>query len=145
MNNSSWADYNRTIVEATMHNFTMEYLELVNNHRKGLGLAPFIHDEALAIIAQVHSQNMASGAVDFGHSGFDSRCFEVGFVFGKETICAENVAMGQRTPYAVYAAWMNSEGDRANIEKNQSTHTGLGYKLADNGSLYWTQIFIDLE
>ena len=145
MNNGNWADYNRTIAEASMHTFTTEYMELVNNHRKEIGLAPLIYDEALAMIAQVHSQDMASGAVDFGHSGFELRCLEVGSVFGGETICSENLAEGQRTPYAVYAAWMNSEGDRANIEKSQSTHTGLSYKLADTGSLYWTQIFIDLE
>ncbi len=129
MNNSSWADYNRTIAQASMQNFTTEYLELVNNHRKGLGLTPFIHDEALASIAHVHSEDMACGAVSFGHTGFDLRCFETGFVFGKETMCLENVAVGQRTPYAVYAAWMNSEADRINIENIQSTHTGHRYLL----------------
>ena len=52
----------------------------------------------------------------------------------------ENIAMGYSTPEAVVAAWMNSEGHRANILSANYTTLGVGY-VEDGG--YWTQWFID--
>ena len=51
----------------------------------------------------------------------------------------ENIAMGYSTPEAVVAAWMNSEGHRANILSANYTTLGVGY-VEDGG--YWTQWFI---
>lgn len=130
-------------VEA-LNNFTTQFMELVNNHRVDLGIMPLIHDESLGLIAQHHSEDMVSGIVPFGHTGFSERCAEARTILGGGNLCAENVAMGQNTPLAVFTAWMNSPGHRANIEQPRATHTGFGYQKSQTGSYYWTQIFIEL-
>ncbi|SER15644.1 Cysteine-rich secretory protein family protein [Gracilibacillus ureilyticus] len=52
---------------------------------------------------------------------------------------AENIAKGQRTPYQVVQAWMNSSGHRQNILNGNYTHIGVGY---DPDGYYWTQMFM---
>lgn len=124
---------------------TEEFMELVNNHRVSIGLLPLIHDESMGNIAEGHSADMASGSVAFGHDGFSSRCSEARSALGGGNLCAENVAMGQKTVQAAFTAWMNSSGHRANIEQARATHTGFGYKKSSSGTYYWTQIFLELN
>ncbi|WP_052733119.1 CAP domain-containing protein [Hymenobacter terrenus] len=50
-----------------------QILDLVNQHRASLGLPAFAANSVIASEAQGHTQNMASGAVAFGHTGFNSR------------------------------------------------------------------------
>lgn len=124
---------------------TMEqqFLTLMNNHRRDLGLNSLVHHAALATIALEHSTNMASGSVAFGHTGFSTRCSDGRAALGGANLCAENVASGQSTAQKVFDAWMNSPGHRANIEQARATHTGLGYKKSSAGTYYWTQIFLE--
>lgn len=143
--NSTWEEYNEALDNSTQSTLTTEFMALVNNHRKSLGLNPVIHNEALGIIAKTHSTDMAEGTVAFGHTGFSARCTEGKTVLGGGNLCAENVAMGQKSAQAVFTSWMNSAGHRANIEQSRVTHTGFGYKLSQTGTYYWTQIFIELE
>lgn len=119
------------------------YLNLIDSHRKSIGLKPLVHDTGLGEIARVHSEDMSSGSVDFGHDGFSSRCTEGRLILGGGNLCAENVAMGQKTVQAAFTAWMNSSGHRANIENFRVTHTGFGYAQSRSGTWYWTQIFIE--
>lgn len=119
-------------------------MDLVNDHRQGLGLRALIHDPGMEKIAQTHSQNMANGTVAFGHTGFSSRCSQARAILGGGNLCAENVAYGQKTPQAAFNSWMNSSGHRANIEQPRATHTGFGYAKSASGTLYWTQIFLEL-
>lgn len=123
--------------------WTEEFMDLVNDHRQGLGLRALIHDPGMGDIAQTHSQNMASGKVTFGHDGFSTRCSEARSVLGGGNLCAENVAYGQKTPQAAFNAWMNSSGHRNNIEQARATHTGFGYAKSSSGTYYWTQIFLE--
>jgi uncharacterized protein YkwD len=124
--------------------WTEEFMELINNHRVSIGLTPLIHDEGLAEIVLKHSQDMASGAVAFGHGGFSERCSASRSFLGGGNWCGENVAYGQKTPLAAYTAWMNSAGHKANIEQSRATHTGFAYAKNSSGTYYWTQIFIEL-
>jgi uncharacterized protein YkwD len=119
------------------------FMELVNDHRAGLGLHPLTHDAKLAAIALTHSQNMAAGSVPFGHTGFSARCSAGRSALGGGNWCAENVAQGQKTIQDAFKAWMNSPGHRANIEQTRATHTGLGMARNTGGTTYWTQVFIE--
>lgn len=122
---------------------TQEFMTLLNNHRKGLGLKALILVEGLSDITREHSEDMANGQVSFGHTGFSNRCSESRTVLGGANLCAENVAMGQKTPLAAFNAWMNSSGHKANMELARATHTGFGYAQNPNGTYYWTQIFLE--
>ncbi len=118
-------------------------MDLVNDHRASIGLRALIHDDEMGTIARTHSQNMASGAVAFGHTGFSSRCSASKTALGGGNWCGENVAAGQTTPKAAFTSWMNSSGHRANIEQGRATHTGFGYAKSSSGKYYWTQIFVE--
>lgn len=123
--------------------YTEQFMELVNNHRATLGLNALILNDELSQIVQDHSDAMASGSVAFGHSGFSTRCTDSRSALGGGNLCAENVAMGQKTPQAAFTSWMNSSGHKANIEQSRATHTGFGFKKSSSGTFYWTQIFIE--
>jgi uncharacterized protein YkwD len=125
--------------------FTNEFMDLINQHRIDLGLRPLLHDEGLGNIATQHSLNMATGAVAFGHLSFSERCLEAKTLLGGGNLCAENVAMGQKSPSVVFNSWMNSPGHRANIEQSRVSHTGFGFAQTSKGVYYWTQIFIELN
>lgn len=122
--------------------WTNEFMDLVNNHRSSIGLRALIIDDGLNDIVFKHSQNMANGTTAFGHSGFSSRCSAGYTVLGGGNWCAENVAMGQKTPQAAFTSWMNSSGHRANIESSKASYTGFAYAKSSSGTYYWTQIFI---
>lgn len=113
---------------------------LVNAERAKYGLAALTLDETLCGYARVKSQDMHDQGY-FSHtsptygSPFDMmRSFGVSY-----RSAGENIAMGYSTPEAVVAAWMNSEGHRANILSANYTTLGVGY-VEDGG--YWTQWFI---
>lgn len=127
----------------TTETMTEEFMTLMNDHRVNLGLDPLNHISGLQEISEGHSAQMASGAVAFGHSGFSDRCAAGRIVLGGGNLCAENVAMGQKTVQAAYTAWMNSPGHRANIENARVTHTGFGFAKSSSGVWYWTQIFLE--
>lgn len=129
---------------STTQTWTEEFMDLVNDHRASIGLRALIHDDDMGEIARTHSQNMASGAVAFGHTGFSSRCSASKAALGGGNWCGENVAAGQTTPKAAFTSWMNSSGHRANIEKSTATHSGFGFAKSSSGKYYWTQIFIQL-
>lgn len=129
---------------STTQTWTEEFMDLVNDHRASIGLRALIHDDDMGDIARTHSQNMASGAVAFGHTGFSSRCSASKAALGGGNWCGENVAAGQTTPRAAFTSWMNSSGHRANIEKSTATHSGFGFAKSSSGKYYWTQIFIQL-
>ncbi len=131
-------------IPSTTQSWTEEFMDLINNHRASIGLRALIHDDQMGEIARTHSQNMASGAVAFGHTGFSSRCSASKSAIGGGNWCGENVAGGQTSPKAAFTSWMNSSGHRANIEQGRATHSGFGYARSSSGKYYWTQIFIQL-
>lgn len=60
-------------------------------------------------------------------------------------IAGENIAMGQKSPAAVVAAWMNSPGHRDNIlgRKANFTYIGVGVCQKKDGRLCWVQLFLN--
>ena len=118
-------------------------LDKVNAYRASKGLLGLRWNESIAERARRHSRDMASGASAFGHDGFDARMHEL----AKSVIwasVAENVFMllNLSDPAAVaVGGWIDSPGHRQNIEGDYDL-TGIGIVRAEDGSLYFTQIFV---
>lgn len=115
----------------------------INAYRSSIGLAGLKWDEAVAQQARRHSRDMASGASAFGHDGFDARMHDL-VKSVAWTGVAENVFMLLNLPDPAAVAvngWVDSPGHRQNIEGDYDL-TGIGIARAEDGSLYFTQIFV---
>ena len=121
-------------------NLENQVFELVNKHRIATGLQELKPNSFIVEQARSHSMRMASGAVAFGHDGFDTR-FDALKVKLKATNGAENVALGYTTPQAVVTSWLNSSGHKTNIE-GKYTVSGIGIAKSKEGKYYYTQLFI---
>lgn len=137
---------NQTITIPSNQNlsgYESQVLALTNQERAKQGLQPCTGTDAnLNRSARAKSEDMAANNY-FAH---DSPTYGDPFAmmrnFGVQYSSAgENIAMGQPTPEAVVAAWMNSPGHRANIMNGSFTHLGIGY-VVKGGKAYWTQQFI---
>ena len=115
----------------------------INQYRNSLNLAPLTLDAQINKQAEIHSQNMAQGQVEFSHDGFDRRVKALSNKISYRRV-SENVAynQGYRAPAAkAVAGWIESEGHRQNIIGNYNL-TGIGVAKNQRGEYYFTQIFI---
>lgn len=119
-----------------------EILQLVNEHRVSQGMTTVQSEPACQREARIHSENMATGEVDFGHDGFADR-FDLLQSEIQAIKMGENVALGQTTAEEVMEDWINSPGHKANIE-GDFTHLGVGVFETNTGTKYFTQIFVKL-
>lgn len=115
-----------------------EFVDRVNAHRAALGLATLEWDPAIAAVAQAHSEDMVargffSHTNPDGESPFD-RLAAAGIAY---SAAGENIAYGFPTPASVLAAWLGSDGHRANIENASYTHHGVGL-----AGTHWTHLFV---
>ena len=118
-----------------------DILYYVNEHRLSKGLVPLNMNQLVTAEALKHSQQMASGRVALGHSGFSNRVERISSQLGPISQSGENVASGNLTAKQVVANWLNSPGHRENIE-GRFTLTGIGIAKNNKGVIYFTQIFI---
>jgi uncharacterized protein YkwD len=114
------------------------FVDLMNDHRVGLGCSALTWNADVAAVAQAHSQDMVdrdyfSHTNPDGDSPFD-RLADAGIGFSG---AAENIAWGYPTGSAVLDGWLNSTGHRNNIENCNLTEHGVGLV----GS-HWTHVFI---
>jgi uncharacterized protein YkwD len=119
-------------------------LELTNQERMRVGLAPLRLAQSLNNAAQLHARDMDS-ANYFSHTGRDGsqpwdRTQRTGYP--GRTI-GENIAAGQTTPEQAIQGWMNSPGHRANILNPNFQEIGFGYSQNAGGMYrhYWVQVF----
>lgn len=117
-----------------------EIVALVNDYRSGKNLSSLQVSQEATNQAQIHTENMASGATAFGHDGFNDRFDILKSRIGARSM-GENVAKGQQTADQAMEAWINSDGHRANIE-GDFTHIGVGFATDATGTTYFTQIFV---
>ena len=118
--------------------------ELVNEIRRGQGLAELAVDRRLVAAAQSHSEDMATH--DFlSHEGSDGsdvgeRLESAGYAW---SFHSENVGGGYANAQAVVDGWMASAGHRANILSSNPEHLGVGYASAGGTQFvrYWTLDF----
>ncbi len=98
----------------------------MNSARSGPGLNPLSYNAKLAAAAQAHADDMSANNF-FDHVGSD------GSTFGQRiraqgydyAWAGENIAWGYGSEAALFAAWMNSPGHRANILSPEPTEFGL--------------------
>ena len=121
--------------------------DLMNGQRQAIGLSSLEWDEQIVSLARVHSQNMATGKY-FSHKdtngGYvDDRAAKLG-IFNWMAI-GENIAFmrGYDDPATMAVEkWMQSPSHKKNILNNQWRQTAIGVAVGDDGSVYFTQVFI---
>lgn len=132
-----------TQAPSNLSDMEQEVLKLVNKVRSENGLSPLAWADDVANVARAHSKDMIDRSF-FSHTNPDGlspfdRLNNNGISFRS---AAENIAYGQRTAEAVMDAWMNSSGHRANILNKNITEIGIGAVKNQNGTIYWTQVFV---
>lgn len=119
-------------------------LQLVNAERQARGLPALKLHAALCDAAQLRSSEIVS---NFSHTRPDgTSCFTVlkQFSITDYAGAGENIAMGsgsKGTAESIMNGWMNSDGHRANILKNDFVYLGVGHYTSGN-SQYWVQLFM---
>ena len=120
---------------------------LVNDYRKSEDLPALIWDRNIAKEARDHSRDMALGAVEFGHAGFQDRIDRLRQNLLGVMGAGENVLMTsdpQDAAKSALALWLKSPPHRKNI-RGDFVLSGLGVWKSPGGDLYFTQIFVKLE
>ena len=118
-----------------------DVLKYTNQYRRSKGLKELIMKDDLNSLARKHSENMASGKLSLGHSGYDQRVAKVNKIYGTWTV-AENVAYGARDAKEVFTIWKNSSGHRKNMLGNYK-YIGIGTAKNKRGVIYYTEIFVN--
>jgi len=120
-----------------INEFEMEVMRLTNIERTNAGLAPLTYNPEIMMAARFKSHSMADlDYFDHSHPIYGNFTNAPRELFNT-VVAAENVAIWQLTPQEVVAAWMDSEGHRANILDPLSTQIGAGFFRGR-----WTQLFI---
>ena len=117
----------------SMSAMAVEVAAQVNAERAKYGLSSLTVSDELTRAACVRASEIVR---QFSHTRPDgSSCFTVsGAAYG------ENIAKGQSSADRVMAAWMSSEGHRANILRESYGSIGV-CALKVNGVIYWVQLF----
>ena len=123
-----------------MSAYELEVVRLVNAERARYGLPALAADAELSRVARYKSRDMREKGYFSHESPTYGTPFQMMKSFGITYRAAgENIAYGYATPAKVVAAWMNSDGHRANILSASYTRLGVGY-VADGH--YGTQMFV---
>ncbi len=121
--------------------------EVANEARVKNGLPKLAWDHELCIMARAHSQDMATHGF-FGHqtpAGLRARDRARAAGIPRFTVLGENIAynLGYDDPGAfAVERWMVSSGHRANILSNEFESSAVGVFIAQDGTVYLTQVFI---
>jgi uncharacterized protein YkwD len=116
---------------------------LTNQYRATVGKPPLEWSEVIAAQCRIHSTNMATGVVAFGHDGFDERSAAIAESIPHSNP-AENVAQtggGSDPAQAAVTMWLNSDGHRRNIEADHDM-AAVGVARASGGTYFFTQFFL---
>jgi len=123
--------------------WAQEVLDLVNQERARVQAQPVEWHAEATTAAYGHSIDMDARNF-FAHDNPDGdgpgeRLRAAGVDWGSY---GENIAVGQKTPQDVMAAWMDSDGHRRNILDPRFTHLGIGVHTSYEGGPWWTQNFV---
>ncbi|MDO4301594.1 MAG: CAP domain-containing protein, partial [Clostridia bacterium] len=129
-----------TTTSSENNSMARQLLTLVNQARAENGLSALTLNDSLSNVAQKKADDMKNNNY-FSHT---SPTYGSPFDMIKNAgisykAAGENIAKGQKTAEAVFNAWMNSSGHRANILNSQFTQMGVG---VTSGTTYWCQMFI---
>ena len=123
--------------------YRQEVLDLVNAERAKYGLnALEMGDANLTAAAQTRAEEIATVNSHVRPDG--TKCFTVLKDYGvTDEPTGENAAWGSVSPEEAVAAWMNSEGHRANILDPEARKMSVGYYYNSSSAWghQWIQIF----
>ncbi len=122
--------------------FEDQILQEINNYRQSKNLPLLEMNAVVSREARKHSADMASGKSAFGHDGFDDRVGVINKQIAGSRKFAENVAYGHLSAREVVGIWLNSAGHRHNIEGPTFNLTGIGTSTRDDGTIFFTQLFV---
>lgn len=120
--------------------FEGELLQMINKHRKDLGLASLKLETEICKQARGYSGQMASGKVPIGPPGFDNPVKSLMQTFNASSM-VELIAYDYYSPKDVFDSWMASTQQRETIEGNYAL-TGIGVVQSSDGKVFVTQIFL---
>jgi putative cell wall-binding protein/uncharacterized protein YkwD len=116
-------------------------IDLVNAERAARGIAPLTAMPILQGVADIRADELTHR---FSHTRPNARNCDTAYsndLKGDALYTwGENIAMGQTSPELVVAAWMASDGHRANILNEDFRHIGVGHVLYERYN-YWIQFF----
>lgn len=121
--------------------------ELLNKKRVDNGLTQLVWSDELEAVARQHSQNMAEFQF-FSHRGLDNklvsdRADDAGV--GSWRAIGENIAFNRGYDDPVSKAvelWLDSPSHRRNLLSNTWKESAVGVAVAEDGSYYFTQVFL---
>jgi uncharacterized protein YkwD len=122
-------------------------VSLINQKRAEKGLPPLVWSDDVAKIARLHSENMVKFNF-FSHMGMDGkmvngRADSLGIT--KWTAMGENIAYnrGFRNPIeTAVEKWLLSPTHRDNLLNDGWKETAVGIAVTDDGTYFFTQVFI---
>lgn len=110
-----------------------ELIRQVNGDRAKYGLPALFHSSELSRAARVRAKEIVE---KFSHTRPDGSSWQT----VSSAARGENIAKGQQTVDKVMAAWMSSQGHRANILRTTIGSIGVA-AYRKNGIMYWVQLF----
>lgn len=118
---------------SSMSAMAQELVRQTNSDRAKNGLGALAVDPELSRVACVRAEEIVE---KFSHTRPDgSKVYAL-----SSKVKGENIAKGQQTVDKVMAAWMSSEGHRANILRASYRSIGVcAYKVGN--IMYWVQVF----
>jgi len=127
-------------IEMQYISFELEVANVVNEHRKELGLPTLKLLNIISKEAESHSIYMLEQE-SLNHDNLDIR---VSNLINKANALSvgENVAFGYNIAEKTLKGWLNSETHREKIERKYYTHFGISAKKNAAGNYYITQIYI---
>lgn len=137
-------DETSEVINAKVSNSEIEteILNLVNEHRKGLGLSTLSPLSTIKNVASGHTDYMIEKG-QLSHENFDQRAQTLMNNTNAKSV-GENVAYGFNTAEGAVTGWLNSEGHRKIIEGPDYTHFGISADSNNDDRNYFTHIFIKI-
>jgi uncharacterized protein YkwD len=117
----------------------IEILELINEHRIGLGLNPLNSLSIVKSVAFTHTDYMVE-VNSVNHDNFYQRKISLEQNANAKVV-SENVAYAYSSAQSVVNAWINSDSHRDNIEGDY-TDFEVSAEQNKEGKWYYTNIFI---
>lgn len=121
--------------------------DLINQQRAKINLELLTWSDEVANIARVHSKDMATFNF-FSHSSLDGLLVnDRADIFGVKQWRAigENIAYNRGYDNPVEFAverWMQSASHRENLLNSRWKESGIGIAVTDNGTYYFTEVFL---
>lgn len=137
------------VVTANVNVRSLEHqaFDLINKKRRENGLQPLVWSDQLETVAKVHSDNMAEYKF-FSHKGLDNKYVsdraDAAHV-GTWRAIGENIAVNRGYSDPVGFAvelWLESAGHRRNLLDSNWKESAIGVSVAEDGSYYFTQVFL---